>query len=121
MLGVSLDIQNDPRASQIILSHALIARRKLFGKADHEVAATYGNNLANLLRHSVSRKQVSGGGGGSSAASGTPSSSTAANDIARERALEKQAFVETLYRRAIAIREAVHGPNSLSSPQHYLI
>ena len=26
--------------------------------------------------------------------------------------MEKQAFVETLYRRAIAIREAVHGPNS---------
>ena len=91
MLGVSLDVQNNSRASQIILSHAVAIRRNLLGHSHHEVAASY-NNLANLLRKPIGRR----GGYG------------------HERAAEMQLLVESLYRRAITIREAKLG---LQSPQ----
>ena len=91
MLGVSLDMQSQPRPSQILLSHAMMVRRKLLGRRHHEVAATY-NNLANLLRKPLSGRSGRG-----------PTS---------ERAGETQKLVEALYRRAIAIRESVLGPQS---------
>ena len=91
MLGVSLDMQNMPRASQILLSHAMVVRRRLLGRSHHEVAATY-NNLANLLRKP-----------GLNGKRGAPVS---------ERNREVQRLVEALYRRAIAIRETTLGPQS---------
>jgi tetratricopeptide (TPR) repeat protein len=139
LLAVSLDGRGLARASQIIFIHTIRIRHAMLGTAHPLTAAVY-NNLANLLRGKVLEgvRPASGSGGGSAEAppslmtisSGSSSgrnlsfgnserslserslSFVATDAVATSRAASSEAFVEALYRRAIAVREQVLGPKS---------
>ena len=139
LLAVSLDGRGLARASQIIFIHTIRIRQAMLGAAHPLTAAVY-NNLANLLRGKMLEgvRPASGSGGGSAEAppslmtisSGSSSgrnpsfgssernpsernlSFVAADAVATSRAASSEAFVEALYRRAIAVREQVLGSKS---------
>ena len=102
LLAVNLDMRGRTRGSQILFIHTMRIRQAMLG-GDHPFTAAVYNNLANLLRAGLLKGRPSGGGG---------ARKPGAKEAAADRAAGTERFVEALYRRAIAVREAALGPQS---------